>query len=100
MTPFSVVDELSCYYDAPGEPNNVHLEVRLPGLLDEAAFRAAAAEVLARVPRARARRVRLSSSCGVRSMSVKRAAKAAKSSSAWRLAAAGVGRREHHGGVV
>lgn len=58
MTPFSVVDELSCYYDAPGEPNNVHLEMLLPGLLDEGTFRAAAAEAIDRVPRARARRVR------------------------------------------
>lgn len=54
--PFGVVDELSCYYDGPGEPNNVHLEVRLPGHLDCRRLREATAAVLAALPRARARR--------------------------------------------
>jgi hypothetical protein len=31
--PFSVVDELNCYLDSPAEPNNVQLEVWLPGHL-------------------------------------------------------------------
>ena len=29
--PFGVADELAWYYDAPGEPSNVHLEARVPG---------------------------------------------------------------------
>lgn len=56
--PFSVVDELSCYHDHPAEPNNVHLEMRLSGRLDEGSFRAATAIALAAEPRARARRAR------------------------------------------
>ncbi|MGE5292854.1 MAG: hypothetical protein ACM3ML_37840 [Micromonosporaceae bacterium] len=49
------VDELSYYDDSPREPNNVHLEVLLPGHLDEEAFRAAVAVTLGALPRARAR---------------------------------------------
>ena len=44
--PFAVADELTCYYDRPGEPANVHLEVRLPGRLDQDALRAAVAGLL------------------------------------------------------
>jgi NRPS condensation-like uncharacterized protein len=55
-TRFGPVDELSCYYDRPGEPNNVHLEAALPGHLDQRAFREAVAATLAAQPRARARR--------------------------------------------
>ena len=33
--PFGIADELSCYYDAPAEPCNVHVELRVPGHLDE-----------------------------------------------------------------
>ncbi len=55
--PFGVVDELSCYYDGPAEPNNVHLEAWLPGHLDPRELRAAVAATLRAQPRARARRV-------------------------------------------
>jgi len=54
--PFGVADELAWYYDAPGEPSNVHLEARVPGHLDPAALRAAAGAALAGQPRARVRR--------------------------------------------
>jgi len=54
--PFGVADELASYYDAPGEPSNVHLEARLPGHLDVAALRAATDAALAAQPRARVRR--------------------------------------------
>jgi NRPS condensation-like uncharacterized protein len=54
--PFSVVDELNCYFDSPAEPNNVQLEVWLPGHLGADRLRAAVAAVLADVPAARARR--------------------------------------------
>ncbi|HVB42367.1 MAG TPA: alpha-(1-_3)-arabinofuranosyltransferase family protein [Streptosporangiaceae bacterium] len=56
-TRFAVPDELSCYYDRASEPANVHLEVRVPGGLDELAFRAAVLSVLAAEPRLLARRV-------------------------------------------
>ena len=48
--PFGTADELSCYYDAPAEPCNVHIEVRVSGHLGEAA--------LAEQPRALSRRAR------------------------------------------
>jgi len=54
--PFSVVDELNCYLDSPAEPNNVQLEVWLPGHLSPERLRAAVAAALADVPAARARR--------------------------------------------
>ena len=50
--PFSLLDELSCYFDTPDEPESVHLEIAVPGLLDEAAFRVAVLRVLASFPRA------------------------------------------------
>jgi len=53
---FGVADELASYYDAPGEPSNVHLEARVPGHLDAAALRAATEAALAAQPRARVRR--------------------------------------------
>jgi NRPS condensation-like uncharacterized protein len=53
---FALADELTCYYDRPSEPANVHLEVRVPGLLDPAAIRAAVGAVLASQPRIMARR--------------------------------------------
>jgi hypothetical protein len=31
LIPFSIVDELSCYFDTSAEPNNVHIEARAPG---------------------------------------------------------------------
>jgi NRPS condensation-like uncharacterized protein len=55
-TPFGIADELSCYYDAPAEPCNVHLEVRVPGRLEPAALRDATAAALAAQPRALVRR--------------------------------------------
>jgi NRPS condensation-like uncharacterized protein len=54
--PFGTADELSCYYDAPAEPCNVHIEARVPGHLEEAALRRATAAALAEQPRALARR--------------------------------------------
>jgi NRPS condensation-like uncharacterized protein len=54
--PFSIVDELNCYLDSPAEPNNVHLEVWLPGHLSPEGLRAAVAAALAGLPQARARR--------------------------------------------
>ncbi len=56
---FAVADELTCYFDRPVEPANVHLEARLTGRLDEAALRTAVravldAEAALRVRRARA----------------------------------------------
>ena len=53
---FSVVEELTCCYDRPAEPANVHLEVRLPGWCDRAAFRAAVLAVLAARPQVSVRR--------------------------------------------
>ena len=55
--PFSVADELTCYYDRPGEPANVHVEARVAGPLDEGLIRAAVDEVLAAEPGLRARRL-------------------------------------------
>jgi NRPS condensation-like uncharacterized protein len=59
LVPFGLLDELGCYHDAPDEPNSVHLELRLPGVLDETAFRAAVTHALAQAPRAQARRARV-----------------------------------------
>ena len=56
--PFGTADELSCYYDAPTEPCNVHIEVRVPGHLEEAALRRATEAALAEQPRALVRRAR------------------------------------------
>ncbi len=55
-TPFGIADELTCYYDAPDEPSNVHIEVRVPGHLDEPALRRATSTALAAQPRAMVRR--------------------------------------------
>jgi len=54
--PFGIADELSCYYDAPAEPCNVHVEVRVPANLDPRALRDATAAALAAQPRALVRR--------------------------------------------
>jgi NRPS condensation-like uncharacterized protein len=56
--PFGLIDELNCYFDAPAEPNNVHLELWLPGHLDPARLRAAVAATLAAEPLAAGRRAR------------------------------------------
>jgi NRPS condensation-like uncharacterized protein len=52
---FAVADELTCYYDRPAEPANVHLEARVPVRLDEAALRAAVRAVFEAEPELRAR---------------------------------------------
>jgi NRPS condensation-like uncharacterized protein len=54
---FALADEMTCYYDRPAEPANVHLEVRVPGSLDPEAIRAGIAEVLGAHPRIMARRL-------------------------------------------
>jgi len=58
LRPFGVVDELNCYFDAPAEPNNVHVEIWLPGHLDPGRLRDAVTAALAAEPRARVRRAR------------------------------------------
>jgi NRPS condensation-like uncharacterized protein len=54
-SPFELIDELSCYYDTPAEPNNVLAEVLVPGALDYPTLRRAVAGALAATPRARGR---------------------------------------------
>jgi NRPS condensation-like uncharacterized protein len=54
-SPFGLLDELSCYYDTQAEPNNLHLEARVPGPVDYQALRQAVAGALAAAPRARGR---------------------------------------------
>ena len=54
--PFGIVDELNCYFDSPAEPNNVHVEIWLPGHLDPDRLRDAVTAMLADQPRAGARR--------------------------------------------
>jgi NRPS condensation-like uncharacterized protein len=56
LRPFGVVDELNCYFDAPAEPNNVHVEIWLPGHLDPGRLRDAVTAALAAEPRAGVRR--------------------------------------------
>jgi NRPS condensation-like uncharacterized protein len=53
---FGVADELTCYYDRPDEPANVHVEAWISGGLDEAAIRAAVRAVLAAESGVRVRR--------------------------------------------
>jgi len=53
--PFGLIDELNCYYDTDAEPNNIHLEVLVPGPVDYLALRQAVAGALAAAPRARGR---------------------------------------------
>ena len=52
---FAVADELTCYYDQPSEPANVHVEARVAGALDEARVRAAVKALLGAEPGLRAR---------------------------------------------
>jgi arabinofuranan 3-O-arabinosyltransferase len=54
--PFSMTDEMVCYFDTAAEPVNVHLEIRLPGRLNKPAFRAAAVAAITANPRAASRR--------------------------------------------
>lgn len=51
-----MADELTCYYDRPAEPANVHVEARVPDGLDEGLVRAAVRAVLAAEPGVRVRR--------------------------------------------
>jgi NRPS condensation-like uncharacterized protein len=53
---FGVADELTCYYDRPVEPANVHVEARVAGSLDEGLIRSAVRAVLAAEPGVRVRR--------------------------------------------
>ncbi len=53
---FAAPDELTCHFDSPAEPSNIHLEMRIPGRLDSSAFRLAAIAALAANPRASSRR--------------------------------------------
>jgi NRPS condensation-like uncharacterized protein len=53
--PFGPIDELNCYFDTRAEPNNIHLEVQVPGTVDYPALRGAVAGALAAAPRARGR---------------------------------------------
>src|SRR5215470_11038402 len=53
---FAVPDQLTCYFDRPAEPANVHVEVRVPGRLDASALRASVRSVLAAEPPLRSRR--------------------------------------------
>src|SRR5262249_11288341 len=55
----TAADELTCYYDRPAEPANIHLEARIGARLDEAAIRAAVLAVLNSEPRILARRTRV-----------------------------------------
>ncbi len=52
---FAVADELTCYYDRPDEPANVHIEARVPARLDEAGVRTAVRAVLEAEPELRTR---------------------------------------------
>jgi NRPS condensation-like uncharacterized protein len=54
-SPFGLIDELSCYYDTPAEPNNEYFEVLVPGSIDYPGLRQAVAGALAAAPRARGR---------------------------------------------
>ena len=51
-SPFALLDELACYLDAPAEPNNVHIEVLVPGHLDQPSLRRAVTGAIAAAPRA------------------------------------------------
>ncbi len=53
---FSIMGELNCYFDSPAEPNNVHVEIWLPGHLEPGRLRDAVTAMLADQPRAGARR--------------------------------------------
>ena len=53
---FGLVDELNCYFDAPAEPNNVHVEIWLPGHLHPDRLRTGVTAMLGDQPRAGIRR--------------------------------------------
>ncbi|MGW5680025.1 condensation protein, partial [Streptomyces sp. NPDC003860] len=52
LVPFPVVDEVERHCLQQGEPESIHVEVRLPGRVDPARLRRAFAEALRRHPRA------------------------------------------------
>jgi NRPS condensation-like uncharacterized protein len=54
--PFTPADQVGCYFDSAAEPNNVHLELWLPGQLRADALRAAVATALTDLPEAGQRR--------------------------------------------
>lgn len=54
--PFSMPDEMVCYFDTAAEPANVHVEMRIPGRLNQPAFRTAAIDAITANPRAASRR--------------------------------------------
>jgi NRPS condensation-like uncharacterized protein len=54
--PFTVPDEMACHFDSRTEPFNIHLEMRIPGRLDQRAFHAAAIAALIANPHASSRR--------------------------------------------
>ena len=54
-TPFAPLDEVTCYHDTPAEPANVHLEVLVPGHLDEGVLRQAVTGAITAAPRASGR---------------------------------------------
>ncbi|HYK28003.1 MAG TPA: hypothetical protein VEV61_08560 [Streptosporangiaceae bacterium] len=55
---FTAIDELACYFGTADEPFNIHLEIRLPGRLDEQAFRLAVNAAMLANPRTSSRRAR------------------------------------------
>ncbi|MFI1828699.1 condensation protein [Streptomyces sp. NPDC020412] len=55
LVPFPVVDEVERHCLQQGEPESIHVEVRLPGRVDPARLRRAFAEALRRHPRAQVR---------------------------------------------
>jgi NRPS condensation-like uncharacterized protein len=55
-TRFAIADELTCYYDRPAEPANIHVEVVVQAALDPAGVRAAVSAVLNAEPALRVRR--------------------------------------------
>jgi arabinofuranan 3-O-arabinosyltransferase len=54
--PFTVPDEMACYFDTQAEPFNIHLEIRVPGRLDRQVFQTAAVAALVANPHASSRR--------------------------------------------
>jgi hypothetical protein len=55
---FGVADEASCYFDTEAEPANIHMEFRVAGRPDPAAFRHAISAALLANPHASSRRSR------------------------------------------
>ena len=51
-----MADEMVCYFNTAAEPVNVHLEVRVPGHLEQQTFRRSALDSITAPPRAGSRR--------------------------------------------